>query len=92
MSKYRQSPKLLGQFSCRRLQQHDLYIDNCPNRPVRCYSSRILADWIRLKNFRFGPFTCVAGANGIGSNLFDAISFISAIAGRAIAPVRNCLC
>ena len=25
---------------------------------------------------RFGPFTCIAGANGIGkSNLFDAIHF-----------------
>lgn len=30
---------------------------------------------------RFGPFTCVAGANGVGkSNLFDAIRFLSAIA------------
>ena len=30
---------------------------------------------------RFGPFTCVAGANGVGkSNLFDAIHFLSALA------------
>lgn len=30
---------------------------------------------------RFGPFTCVAGANGVGkSNLFDAIRFLSATA------------
>src|ERR1019366_5991657 len=30
---------------------------------------------------RFGPFTCVAGANGAGkSNLFDAIRFLSALA------------
>ena len=30
---------------------------------------------------RFGPFTCIAGANGIGkSNLFDAIFFLSALA------------
>src|SRR5919199_6548934 len=30
---------------------------------------------------RFGSFTCVAGANGVGkSNLFDAISFLSALA------------
>jgi predicted ATPase len=30
---------------------------------------------------RFGPFTCVAGANGVGkSNLFDAIQFLSALA------------
>ncbi|MEH2362540.1 AAA family ATPase [Nostoc sp.] len=30
---------------------------------------------------QFGPFTCVAGANGVGkSNLFDAIKFLSAIA------------
>jgi predicted ATPase len=30
---------------------------------------------------RFGPFTCIAGANGVGkSNLFDAIKFLSALA------------
>ena len=29
----------------------------------------------------FGPFTCIAGANGVGkSNLLDAISFLSALA------------
>jgi predicted ATPase len=29
----------------------------------------------------FGPFTCIAGANGVGkSNLMDAISFLSALA------------
>jgi predicted ATPase len=32
---------------------------------------------------RFGPFTCIAGANGVGkSNLFDAIHFLSALAER----------
>jgi AAA15 family ATPase/GTPase len=44
---------------------------------------------LRVKGFknlvgvdvRFGPFTCIAGANGIGkSNLFDAIFFLSALA------------
>jgi predicted ATPase len=30
---------------------------------------------------RFGPFTCIAGANGVGkSNLFDAIKFLSDLA------------
>lgn len=30
---------------------------------------------------RFGPFTCIAGANGVGkSNLFDVIQFLSALA------------
>jgi predicted ATPase len=34
---------------------------------------------------RFGPFTCVAGANGVGkSNLFDAIHFLSALADRPL--------
>lgn len=33
----------------------------------------------------FGPFTCVAGANGVGkSNLFDAIRFLSALADRTL--------
>src|SRR5215470_4406892 len=34
---------------------------------------------------RFGPFTCVAGANGVGkSNLFDAICFLSALADHTL--------
>ena len=34
---------------------------------------------------RFGPFTCIAGANAAGkSNLFDAIRFLSATAGRSL--------
>jgi hypothetical protein len=35
---------------------------------------------------RFGPFTCIAGANGVGkSNLFDTISFLAALADRPLA-------
>lgn len=34
---------------------------------------------------RFGPFNCVAGANGVGkSNLFDAIRFLSALAEKPL--------
>ncbi|OKH56373.1 hypothetical protein NIES2101_00925 [Calothrix sp. HK-06] len=45
--------------------------------------------WLKVSGFknlvdvdvRFGGFTCVAGADGVGkSNLFDAIRFLSAIA------------
>src|SRR3954453_9212092 len=33
---------------------------------------------------RFGPFTCIAGGNGVGkSNLFDAIQFLSALADQS---------
>ncbi len=33
----------------------------------------------------FGPFTCIAGVNGVGkSNLLDAISFLSALADRTL--------
>ncbi len=33
----------------------------------------------------FGPFTCIAGANGVGkSNLFDAITFLSALSERPL--------
>ena len=34
---------------------------------------------------RFGPFTCVAGANGVGkSNLFDTIKFLSALSNKTL--------
>lgn len=34
---------------------------------------------------RFGPFTCIAGINGVGkSNLLDAIAFLSALADRPL--------
>jgi predicted ATPase len=36
-------------------------------------------------DLRFGPFTCIAGANGAGkSNLFDAILFLSALADKPL--------
>lgn len=36
-------------------------------------------------DIHFGPFTCIAGANGVGkSNLFDAIGFLSALADKPL--------
>src|SRR5438876_9840345 len=36
-------------------------------------------------DIRFGPFTCIAGANGVGkSNLFDVIRFLSSLANRSL--------
>lgn len=38
---------------------------------------------LRSVDLSFGPLTCVAGPNGVGkSNLFDAITFISALADK----------
>jgi predicted ATPase len=40
---------------------------------------------LKAVDIRFGPFTCVAGGNGVGkSNLFDVIRFLSALADRPL--------
>jgi predicted ATPase len=55
---------------------------------------------LRVKGFKnladvdvhFGPFTCIAGANGVGkSNLFDAITFLGAIADRPLIDAARCI-
>lgn len=39
---------------------------------------------------RFGPFTCIAGANGAGkSNLFDAIRFLSSLANQSLVEAAK---
>lgn len=39
---------------------------------------------------RFGTFTCIAGANGVGkSNLFDAIRFLSALADKTLLEAAS---
>jgi predicted ATPase len=38
----------------------------------------------------FGPFTCIAGANGVGkSNLFDAIRFLSALSDHSLIEAAS---
>jgi predicted ATPase len=38
----------------------------------------------------FGPFTCIAGANGVGkSNLFDVIEFLSALADHTLVEAAS---
>src|SRR5437879_503160 len=59
-------------------------------RHYNCSSGRsVVLTRLRVTGFknlvdvdvRFGSFTCIAGANGVGkSNLFDAIRFLSALA------------
>ena len=41
---------------------------------------------------RFGPFTCIAGANGVGkSNLFDAIQFLSVLADKTLLDAASAI-
>jgi predicted ATPase len=41
-------------------------------------------------NIDFGPFTCIAGANGIGkSNIFDVIEFMSHMASETLAEAAQ---
>ncbi|MEY4977777.1 MAG: hypothetical protein RLZZ352_47 [Pseudomonadota bacterium] len=41
-------------------------------------------------DLRFGLFTCIAGANGVGkSNLFDAIEFLSKLASKQIVEAAS---
>ncbi len=53
---------------------------------------------LRVKGFknlldadvRFGPFTCIAGLNGVGkSNLFDAIHFLSLLTSRGLVEAAQ---
>ena len=60
--------------------------------PLRSWLRPMLVH-LKVKGFKnlasvdvaLGPFTCIAGVNGVGkSNLFDAITFLSALADRPL--------
>ena len=72
-----------------------------PARP--CATMGQMLTRLRVSGFKnlvdadvsFGPFTCIAGANGVGkSNLLDAIHFLSSLADKnfqdAAMSVRDC--
>ena len=41
-------------------------------------------------DLRFGPFTCIAGGNGVGkSNIFDAIQFLSLLADKPFSDAAS---
>lgn len=43
-------------------------------------------------DIRFGPFTCIAGGNGVGkSNLFDAIKFLSFLSDKPFSDAASSL-
>jgi len=43
-------------------------------------------------DIRFGPFTCIAGGNGVGkSNIFDAIQFLSLLADKPVSDAAGLL-
>ena len=43
-------------------------------------------------DIRFGAFTCIAGANGVGkSNLLDAIAFLSAVSHKGLVDSALCV-
>lgn len=45
---------------------------------------------LRQLDVQFGPLTCIAGPNGVGkSNLFDAIQFLSALAGAPMLDAAH---
>ncbi len=47
---------------------------------------------LRSVDIRLGPFTCIAGANGVGkSNLFDAIHFLSLLSNKTIHEAAACV-
>src|SRR6267142_2184118 len=90
-----------SEYQCRLGGRNPSYwYNDASNRGRLSFRGRQMLTRLKVTGFknlvdvdiRFGPFTCIAGVNGVGkSNLFDAIRFLSALADRPFLEAAKCV-